>query len=1151
MKGNHHFSLKWTIFTLTAIQLLSRIIIIGKDRDETPDHSLQAPVSQFHISFIQLATDNRHVSKRYCMYMNSKTKVSLLLLIAGDINPNPGPEYKLKYPCKVCDKAARWGQECLECDNCKTWFHIQCLDMNQSIYNVLANHSSYSWICCDCGMPNLHSSFFDIDSIKTKNSFDSLSNISSVNSNCVHSLPLNDNIGTPLRASSPSKDSKSAPMTQKLKAKDHKLKIININCQSVRAKLASFLEIIDVEDPDIVVGTESWLNSNITSGEIFPSNFNVFRKDRSINGDSHGGVFVAVNDKLIAQDESDLDQPNCEMKWISIHVKGIAPMFIGAFYRSQKTDNDYLRLLDDSLQKIPKNASIWLLGDFNLPDVNWLSNCFTPCGRYPGPSKLMIDIALDHVLKQVVTEPTRDHNILDLCFTNDPSFVDNIKVSAGISDHDAVVVTAAVKAKLVHKPKRKVFVYAKGDYDKIRNDLNSFNNELTDDYVDKCDINVIWSSFTNIVHKSMDAHIPSKMSSCKVKLPWMTDKMRKKCNKKRKQYDKARRSGDFEQWDKFKETRRKIDKDLRKLRRKYISGICDTLQTNNTKPFWRFVKSIRREVFGVGPLQTMGRIVSGAKEKAEALNSQFCSVFTNEDSLNIPQMDISSTPDMPDIKVTTHGVEDLLKNLKVHKATGPDNVPARILKECSTAVAPILQKLFQKSLNSGTVPDDWRKANVSPVFKKGDRTLPSNYRPVSLTSIICKQLEHIIVSNIHKHFDRYSLLSDRQHGFRRGRSCETQLAGLADDLAKILDKRGLVDMCIMDFSKAFDVVPHQRLLIKLDHLGIRHNINRWIGSFLSNRSQNVIIDGKSSSSSPVVSGVPQGTVLGPLLFLAFINDLPECVKSYIRLFADDLILYKQIFSTSDCIALQEDINSLCAWESTWQMSFNKSKCFIMRMTHKKKFSQHQYYMGDSVLQEVKHHPYLGVELSNDFSWAKHITQTTNSSNKILGLIKRNFWNCSPSAKETAYKTLVRPKLEYASSVWDPYHKTYIESLEKVQRRAARFIKNDYQRSSSVTNMLKELKWDTLEDRRTKTRLVTIYKETHGIIPSNIHHLKADQSKPTTRSTHILNYKVPQSQKDCYRFSLYPRTIPQWNSLPPELKTAPDTHSFKLLLNSAE
>jgi hypothetical protein len=291
----------------------------------------------------------------------------------------------------------------------------------------------------------------------------------------------------------------------------------------------------------------------------------------------------------------------------------------------------------------------------------------------------------------------------------------------------------------------------------------------------------------------------------------------------------------------------------------------------------------------------------------------------------------------------------------------------------------------------------------------------------------------------------------------------------------------------MDFSKAFDMVPHQRLLAKMDHLGIRGSTKSWIESFLTTRQQRVIIDGQSSSSSSVVSGVPQGTVLGPLLFLAYINDLPDNVTSNVRLFADDLILYRPINTPQDCDKLQDDINSLCNWERTWQMKFNTAKCFIMHVTHKQNIFPHQYHMGSSVLQKVDHHPYLGVELSSKLSWATHITQTVNKSNSILGLLKRNLWNCSPRTKEIAYKTLVRPRLEYCSPIWDPHQKVHQENLERVQRRAARFVTNDYRRTSSVSNMLDDLNWKTLQDRREKARLILLYKETHQITPANIKH----------------------------------------------------------------
>ena len=227
--------------------------------------------------------------------------------------------------------------------------------------------------------------------------------------------------------------------------------------------------------------------------------------------------------------------------------------------------------------------------------------------------------------------------------------------------------------------------------------------------------------------------------------------------------------------------------------------------------------------------------------------------------------------------------------------------------------------IFQLSLDTGNIPDDWREENMVALFKKGDRHQASNYRPVSLTSVSCKILEHVIHSQIIDHFDRWNILTDKQHGFRRRRSCESQLIITIDALAKSLAKGEQVDVILLDFSKAFDKVPHHRLLHKLDYYGVRGNTWKWVQDFLSKRMQKVVLDGVTSSCADVISGVPQGTVMGPLLFLTFINDLPEHTTSDVRLFADDCLLYRHIRNDEDAAALQKDLTSLQQWEEAWQM----------------------------------------------------------------------------------------------------------------------------------------------------------------------------------------------------------------------------------------
>jgi hypothetical protein len=328
------------------------------------------------------------------------------------------------------------------------------------------------------------------------------------------------------------------------------------------------------------------------------------------------------------------------------------------------------------------------------------------------------------------------------------------------------------------------------------------------------------------------------------------------------------------------------------------------------KRFWSHVKAVKKDRVGTAPLKDNGLLVSDPKCKASILNRQYQSVFSQENSSELPAPTERPSPPMSEISISREGILKLLLNLKENKASGPDLLPPRILKSAAHPISYCLELIFKASLSTGFVPHDWRQANITPVFKKGERFKPSNYRPVSLTCICSKLLEHIVVSNMMSHFDNHNILADCQHGFRSKRSCETQLIGLTQELHEHLDNREQVDMIVLDFSKAFDKVPHKRLMSKLSNYGVTGSTFRWIESFLVDRSQRVVVDGEASEWIHVESGVPQGTVLGPVLFLAFIIDLPGTVDSRVRLFADDCVMYSPITTQGDCGRLQEDLSKL-------------------------------------------------------------------------------------------------------------------------------------------------------------------------------------------------------------------------------------------------
>ena len=329
------------------------------------------------------------------------------------------------------------------------------------------------------------------------------------------------------------------------------------------------------------------------------------------------------------------------------------------------------------------------------------------------------------------------------------------------------------------------------------------------------------------------------------------------------------------------------------------------LETKDNKPFWRYIKSQRQEICGVAPLKADGQLHPDASKKAEILNQQFTSVFTSddEDDFSGTVLEGPSIPPIGNIRVDERGVAKMLQNLDVKKASGPDELPCRLLKELANELALIYTDIFQCSLDTGELPSAWKTANVAPIYKKGPVCEAENYRPVSLTCIPCKLLEHILCSHIHAHLDSHQALTPLNHGFRAKHSCKTQLLITMQDLLTKCDPvRAQTDVAVLDFSKAFDKVPHGRLMNKLKLLGIEGNIAQWIQAFLSGRTQRVRVDGEMSGSADVLSGVPQGTI-------------------------------RAIRSIEDQLQFQEDLTNLSNWGVQWGMRFNTSKCNIMTISN--------------------------------------------------------------------------------------------------------------------------------------------------------------------------------------------------------------------------
>lgn len=529
----------------------------------------------------------------------------------------------------------------------------------------------------------------------------------------------------------------------------------------------------------------------------------------------------------------------------------------------------------------------------------------------------------------------------------------------------------------------------------------------------------------------------------------------------------------------YRELQSAAQRECRRFHRQKISRVADRMK-EDPRAFWRLVKQLRWESGSVPTLVSDSRIFASPVEKADLLRSQFADEPASPGVSSSPGWNSSALfrPRVPmdRIIINDMGVLNLLMKVKVGKASGPDKIPSIFLREACFGLYKGLTNLFKLCISQRRIPNEWKKANVHPVFKKGDKSCAANYRPIALLSVISKLFEHIVVRYLAQHLDTNGLIDPRQHGFRRQRSCDTALISVFHTWAGVLDQTySSVDAIFLDFKKAFDSVDHQLLLFKLRSFGISDEAFQLIANYLSDREHRVVVEGSFSKPFRVSRGVPQGSILGPLLFLVFINDLLSTVPrgSSVNAYADDTLLYRQIEQSSDALDLQADLNAVGTWAANWGLRFNVSKCVCMRISlrnaARRMYPPPQYVLNGSIISEVEHTRYLGVVVQNNFRFTRHIRELTNSCNKLIGLLKRNLYAANRSARRTAFIALVRSKLDFASVVYDPFETTHENLIEAVQNRGARFITRDYGRYSSVTDMKRELRFEPLSKRRREAR----------------------------------------------------------------------------------
>ena len=539
-------------------------------------------------------------------------------------------------------------------------------------------------------------------------------------------------------------------------------------------------------------------------------------------------------------------------------------------------------------------------------------------------------------------------------------------------------------------------------------------------------------------------------------------------------------------------------------------------------------------------------------EKAEVLVDYFSSVFTTEpDNDTMPDFDEREYETiLENIVIDPVVVLKKLKKLKTNKSPGPDAIHPRVIKEVSSSIAEALSIIFNTSLNTKSLPVEWKHANVSAIYKKGQKTVPNNYRPVSLTCILCKVMESIIRDNVIEHMKTNNLFSPKQFGFIQERSTVLQLLHVLDIWCEILDQGGVLDAIYCDFMKAFDKVPHRRLVYKTGKYGIKGNVLGWISSFLSNRTQCVVLNGCKSESAEVTSGIPQGSVLGPILFVLYINDLPEVVDkdSFAFLFADDTKLFRVIKNLIDCGVLQADLTKMVEWSDKWLLKFHPDKCKQIGIgINRKSINMHQYTMEGQKLETSTCEKDIGVHIDCNLKFDIHISNAVSKATRVLAVTRRTFDYMDATTFKYIFKGLVRPHLEYAAPIWSPHLEYLKERLENVQRRATKMVPG--LSDLSYPERLRALKLPTLAYRRTRGDMIQVYKILNGKYDDALPHMfTLSHNKDKGLDRHSLDLFLRGSNKDIGKYSFKSRVHKMWNNLPEEVATAKDVLAFEIGLD---
>ena len=845
--------------------------------------------------------------------------------------------------------------------------------------------------------------------------------------------------------------------------------------------------------------TETHLSSDHFDAEVQINNYEIYRADRKDK--RQGGVAIYIHNSITANTVEKYSDGNCEA--VMIYIKK-ANLNISAIYRPPNAPEKSFKECINKVKAFTENypgSEHTMLGDFNFRYIDWKSETISTDGipaSETAQAKYFIDYTNNNLLMQMVQEETRQQSIIDLILTTNEDMIHNIVTEkTKMSDHNIV------RCNIIHtglqRGERETKTFQeKKPLDKL--DFNTANWEAINKDLEKLDWERILDKSKTIdeLYNTFEEHVTSacsnncrqrrRMSNKAMYIPKDRRAMirrKKKLNGKINYYKYIDKDNTDEKLEKVEKKKEEVEKAIKESIRQEIEKkemeVINKIKLN-PKAFFAYTKKSCKTSSRVGPLIDKDqKIQDDSKVKANILQDQYCSAFSNPENVSADNKPTSEKLKMniSDIDFSTENIKKAIDEIPNNAAPGPDKLPAMILKKCKDQLALPLYIIWRLSLDTGKIPEILKSQGIIPIFKKGDRSKASNYRPVSLTSHIIKLFERILRIKIVDYLENNNLLSNDQHGFRQNRSTVTQLLAHVDNILTILESSEDADVVYLDFAKAFDKVDHRILLQKVENLGITGKLLEWIKNFLSDRKQHVIVDGEVSDSAPVTSGVPQGTVMGPVLFIIFIDDLTEAIQyADLLKFADDSKMTLKVKNLQDHHNLQQDLHSSIIWALLNNMQLNTEKFQLLQHGKNQQIKLPYETSNDIKVSGSESVTDLGIIITKDLSWDEQITNMVNGGKRFTSWILRCFQSRKPEVIMILFKLFVIPRLEYACPVWSPYKIKDITRIEALQRTITSKLEN--LQHQNYHERLQTLGLYSLQRRRERYIIITVWKMAVGL-----------------------------------------------------------------------